>query len=148
MSYSPQGQQPIYVTREISPETQGASAIALWLEILFGIFGLLGVGHVYTGRMVLGIVLMVGWWIYIAIAATVSTLTLGIAGCLFGPIYLAGPIISGIQARTYMQQKGGTGSWQSVAMVAGCGCLLVIIATILVLALIVGIGSISMPSNY
>ena len=130
MSYSPQEQQPAYVTRQISPETEGAASVSLWLEIIFGIFGLLGVGHVYTGRIALGIVAMVVWWAYIAIATTITAGTLGLAACLFGPLYLAVPVISGIQASTYMKQRGGTGSWQSVAIVAGGGCLLVIVAIV------------------
>jgi hypothetical protein len=140
MSYSPQEQQPVYVTKQIAPETEGAASIALWLEILFGIFGLLGVGHVYTGRIAVGIIAMVIWWIYIGVAVTISVGTLGLAGCLFGPLYLAVPIISGIQARTYMKQRGGTGSWQSVGMVAGGGCLLIIIAIVVFVVAMGGLG--------
>jgi len=73
---------------------------------------------------------MVVWWAYIAIATTITAGTLGLAACLFGPLYLAVPVISGIQASTYMKQRGGTGSWQSVAIVAGGGCLLVIVAIV------------------
>jgi hypothetical protein len=115
------------------PEVQGASTTALILEIIFGIFGLLGVGHVYSGRFALGILLMIGWWIFIGIAAFISTLTLGIAGCLIGPMYLAIPIISGIQARTYVQRQMATGNWTSVILVAGGGCLLVVIGAILLI---------------
>jgi hypothetical protein len=125
----------------LSPATQGASTTALWLETIFGLFGLLGVGHVYAGRIVLGIALMIGWWIYLAIAAVVITITVGVAACLFMPISLAVPIISGIQARTYIQQKGGAGDWQSVALVTGGGCLLIIAAVILMLVLGVGLGA-------
>ena len=128
-----QNQQPVYVVRQASPETEGAATTALWLEIIFGLFSLLGVGHVYTGRIGLGIILMVGWWMFMALAGFVSTITLGITACLFGPLYIAGPIISGIQARTFMQKKGGGGSWSSVAGVAGVGCLLVIAAATILL---------------
>jgi hypothetical protein len=135
---SPLVQQPVYVGRQISPETEGAASIAILLEILFGFFGLLGVGHVYTGRIGLGIAAMIGWWIYLGVAITISMLTLGFAACLLGPLGLAIPIISGIQARTYMTQKGGIGSWRSVGIMAGGGCLLVIAATcIVVVALMV-----------
>jgi hypothetical protein len=130
MSYSPQGQQPIYVVSQASPETEGAATTALWLEIIFGFFSLLGVGHIYTGRIALGIILMIGWWLYIILAAFVSSITLGIAACIFGPLYLAVPIISGIQARTYIRKTSGAGSWSSVAIAAGGGCLLVIVAII------------------
>jgi len=125
----------IYVTAQPPPDVQGASTTALILEIIFGFFGFLGIGHVYSGRVALGIILMVGWWVFIAVAALISSFTLGIAGCFFGPLYIAGPIISGIQARTYVQQKLATGSWSSVALVAGGGCVFLVIAGILLVIL-------------
>ncbi|MBO9321043.1 MAG: hypothetical protein J7457_02780 [Roseiflexus sp.] len=128
MNYSPQEQRPVYATQQMPSQTEGAASTALVLEIVFGLFGLLGIGHVYTGRVAVGIAAMVAWWVYIVIAVVVSLLTAGIAGCLFFPISIAVPIISGIQARTYMRQMGGTGSWGSVGMVAGGGCLFVILA--------------------
>lgn len=127
MDIQPGNQEPVYVVNSSSPETEGAATTALWLEIIFGIFSLLGVGHVYSGRIGLGIVLMVGWWIYIGIASFISTLTFGFAACLFVPIFFVVPIISGIQARVYTQKTRGKGSWQSVGLVAGGGCVLVVI---------------------
>ena len=141
MGYSPQDQQPIYVVRQASPETEGAATTALWLEIIFGLFSLLGIGHVYTGRIGLGIILMIGWWLFIALGVFISMVTLGIAACLFVPLYFAVPIISGIQARTYIQKTGGTGNWASVAAVAGGGCLLVIVAIVLVVVFVIGLGA-------
>jgi len=140
MSYSPQDQQSVYVVKQVSPETEGAATTALWLEIIFGLFFLLGVGHVYTGRIGLGIILMIGWWLFMALGGFISSITLGIAACLFVPLYFAVPIISGIQARTYMQKKGGSGSWSSVVMVAGGGCLLVAVAIVLVVVFVIGLG--------
>jgi hypothetical protein len=135
MNAQPENQQSIYVVRQASPETEGAATTALWLEIIFGIFSLLGIGHVYSGRTLLGIILMVGWWIYITVAVFLSTITLGFGACLFVPIYFAVPIISGIQARTYIQKSNGKGSWLSVALVGGGGCLLVIITIIVLVVL-------------
>lgn len=121
-----------YVVKQISPEVEGAGNTALILEIVFGIFGLLGIGHVYTNRTALGIGLMVGWWIYIVIAAAISSLTLGFAACIFVPLSIAIPIISGVQARTYARQNVETGNWGSVAKVAGGGCLLVVLSIVLI----------------
>ena len=125
----------MYVTPQIPPDVQGASTTALILEIIFGFFGLLGIGHVYSGRAALGILLMVGWWIFIGVGAFISSLTLGIGACLFGPLFIAGPIISGIQARTHVQREMTTGNWSPVVLVAGGGCLLVIFAGILLVLL-------------
>jgi len=135
MNTQPDNQQPVYLVRQVSPETEGAATTSLWLEIIFGIFSLLGIGHVYSGRTLLGIAMMVGWWIYIAFAGFISVVTLGFGACLFVPIYFAVPIISGIQARTYTQKVGGKGNWLSVALVGGGGCLIVIIAIVAAVAL-------------
>jgi hypothetical protein len=110
----------------LTPEVQSAATTALILEIVFGLFSLFGIGHVYSGRLGLGLALMVGWWVYLALAGFISTITGGIAGCLAIPIYLAAPIVSGIQASAYVKRVGATGSWRSVAIVAGGGCLLVL----------------------
>jgi hypothetical protein len=141
-------QQPIYIVKQLNPEIEGAGTTALWLEIIFGIFSLLGVGHVYSGRILLGIILLVGWWIYITLTAIFSSMTLGIGACLCIPLYFVVPIISGIQARTYIQKTGGRGSWKSVGFVAGGGCLLVIIAIIVTTIILFGMGFIlSQPTS-
>ncbi len=138
-----------YVVKQISPEVEGAGNTALILEIIFGIFGLLGIGHVYTNRTALGIGLMVGWWIYIVIAATISSLTLGIAACIFVPLSLVIPIISGVQARTYARQNVETGNWGSVAKVAGGGCLLVVLSIVLIFVIFGGLAALfSLAGSY
>ena len=83
---------------------------------------------------------MIGWWLFIVLGGFIFTVTLGIAACLFVPLYFAVPIISGIQAHTYIQKTGGTGNWSSVAAAAGGGCLLVIVAIVLVVVFIIGLG--------
>ena len=134
MEIQPESQKPVYVVRQSSPETEGAATTAMWLEIIFGIFSLLGIGHVYSGRTALGIAMMIGWWVYIAVATFISLITLGFGACLFAPLYLVVPIISGVQARTYTQRVGGKGSWQAVGVVAGSGCLLVILSIVVLFA--------------
>jgi hypothetical protein len=139
MGYSPPPQDRMYMSQPLPPDVQGASTTALWLEIVFGFFGLLGVGHAYTGRLLLGALLMIGWWVFVGLGAFITSLTFGIAACLFGPLYIAAPIISGIQARTYVQREYSTGSWPSVIGLAGGGCLLMVVITV-ILVFVVGIG--------
>jgi hypothetical protein len=145
MSYSPPPPDRMFVSQPIPPDVQGASATALWLEIIFGFFGLLGVGHAYSGHLLLGALLALGWWMFIGVGAFISSLTLGIAACLFGPLYIAGPIISGIQARTYVQREYRTGSWPNVIGLAGGGCLLMVVA-IVILVFVVGISVFSIDA--
>jgi len=126
MTASPSYPSPEPAAAPLSPEVQSAATTALILEIVFGLFSLFGIGHVYSGRLGLGLALMVGWWVYIAAAGFISTLTGGLAGCLAIPIYIAAPIFSGIRASAYVKKVGATGSWRSVAIVAGGGCLLIV----------------------
>ena len=140
MSDKPPDQPPQYVVKEVSPETEGAATTALVLEIVFGFFSILGIGHVYGGRTVLGIGLMIGWWVFIGFAWFLAWITLGIGACLLVPLYIAVPIISGIQARTYLKTQSGSGSWQSVALVAGGGCFLVIISIVLFFVFVISLG--------
>jgi hypothetical protein len=116
--------------RPAAPQVQAAATTSLVLEIVFGFFSLLGVGHVYTGRIGLGLALMVGWWIFLGVAATISSLTAGLAACLFVPIYFVVPVISGVQASAYVKTAMVSGSWSSVAMVVGGGCLVVMVSLI------------------
>lgn len=117
------------VFKQLSPEVEGAGNIALVLEMIFGWFGLLGIGHVFTGRIALGIALLVGWWLFFGISAFLATITFGLALCILLPIWLAAPVISGIQARSYARQAAETGNWGSVAVVGGFGCLLAVIVS-------------------
>jgi hypothetical protein len=85
--------------------------IAMLIEIVLGIFGFLGVGHIMAGRVVPGIVLLVSWWIAIALGWTVgvliAVLTLGLGLCLAPIFWLGVPIASGIWLRNEMLKQPG-----------------------------------------
>ena len=107
--------------RAVDVETAGW--IALALETIFGWFGILGVGHAYAGRLVRGVVLLVGWWLVLALLALLTTVTLGVLGCLVLPISVVVPIVSGLLARRTVLAEGSTGSWGAVLGLGGVGCL-------------------------
>jgi hypothetical protein len=104
-------------------EVAGAATTSLWLEIVFGLFSLLGMGHVFSGRLGLGVALLIGWWVFLILASLMTAATGGLCACIFGPMYIAIPIISGIQASTYIKKTGAKGSWKSLGVVAGAGCV-------------------------
>ena len=85
--------------------------IAMLIEIVLGIFGFLGVGHILAGRVVPGIVMLVSWWIAIALGWTVgvviAVLTLGLGLCLAPIFWLGVPIASGIWLRNEMLKQPG-----------------------------------------
>lgn len=106
--------------------------IALVIEIIFGFFGLLGMGWLYAGNFVNAIVIFIGYWILVGIEVFVTTLTAGICGCLVIPLNLVLIIVSGIKVRDYVRQTGAKGS-----------VMYVIIATVLALLLVCVVGVIA-----
>jgi hypothetical protein len=120
MSYpveSPQGTSVQYFVQQDAPEIEGAATTAFFLEMVFGFFGLLGIGRVYSGHAALGIGLLVTFWAYLALAIFLSLITVGLAGCFFAPLTIAIPIISAIQVRTHIRKNRLTGSWKTVFIV-------------------------------
>lgn len=77
---------------------------AMIIEIVAGIFGLLGVGHMYSGRTGLGVMLLFGWWIGLAVLVLIGTTGIGL--CISLPVGIAVPIFSGFQVRDYVRSQG------------------------------------------
>ena len=60
-----------------------------FIELLAGIFGFLGVGHIYVGRTNEGIIRLVLWLMYdIAAAITISLLMAVLIGCVCIPFQI------------------------------------------------------------
>jgi hypothetical protein len=60
---------------------------------MFGVIGFLGLGHMYSGRVTRGVLLMVSWWIVFALLIWLAATTLAL-GLIFVAI-CAGPALSG-----------------------------------------------------
>ena len=126
-------QPPLTSPQPLPHEVQAASTTSLILEAVFGLSGILGLGHMYSGRVARGIGLMVFWWIYIAIAVFLSSITAGLAAFLLGPIYVAFPLLSGVNASAYVKKTQATVSWTPV-LIGGVGGCLLLLAFICLLA--------------
>lgn len=73
--------------------------IAFALELL-GFVGFLGIGHMYAGNIILGVVMLLfGWGIAGVAYFFLGLFTIGIGFCLFLPLLLLFPIVSGLWAR-------------------------------------------------
>lgn len=72
---------------------------AMIIEILLGLFGFLGIGHLYAGRTTPGIVLLLGWWVFLFVEAMLIFVVIGF--CLF-PANLIVPIVSGVWLKNEM----------------------------------------------
>jgi hypothetical protein len=115
--YPPQQQpyqvQPTY-TPTPGPALGGYAAnppvtdpsMALVIEIVGGLLGFMGIGHMLTGRLIPGIGLLVGWWVAIALSWIVILplvlLTCGLGACLLPFLWAGPPILSGLWLRSQM----------------------------------------------
>ena len=95
------------------------------IEIVFGYFGLLGIGYLFAGYTISGIIRLIGWLAFLGvgpigiIALSFGTAWIGIQPdspsisfavlalyilliCIFASIYIFTPIISGITLRKKM----------------------------------------------
>ncbi|MDG4797575.1 hypothetical protein [Micromonospora sp. WMMD1082] len=79
-----------------APKSTGA---AIALELILGIFGIFGVGSIYAGRVVTGIVLMVSFWVLFWINFALIFLAVGLVTMpLTWLAYLAGGAVLAARA--------------------------------------------------
>jgi hypothetical protein len=94
----------------ISRPSDSSDAIAMMLEIIFGFFGIMGMGWLYAGNILVAVIVFVGFLIVAFIEIAIAAATLGIAACLIVPFNLAVAVISGLRARDYVRNTGAHGS--------------------------------------
>jgi len=76
--------------------------MAAVVEILAGLCGFLGVGHMLAGRVLPGLILMLGW-MFIGLPLiwfVIPFMTLGLGFCLSVPLWLGVPITSALLLRS------------------------------------------------
>ncbi|MBI5877604.1 MAG: zinc ribbon domain-containing protein [Chloroflexi bacterium] len=78
---------------------------AFVLEFVLGIFGFLGVGWLYGGRTVLGLVMLVGWWLFVASGISGSLLSGGFGCCLWLPVHFIAPLISALVVKNELERN-------------------------------------------
>ncbi len=78
--------------------------MAALLEVLFGLFGFLGVGWIYAGHVGRGFLTMVGFWLFLILFIVLGTVTLGLVLCLFIPLYLTSIAFSAMGVHRYVEQ--------------------------------------------
>ncbi|MEA3309095.1 MAG: hypothetical protein U9Q70_06245 [Chloroflexota bacterium] len=101
-----------------SPVSHDSSdTIAMVIEIIFGIFGMLGMGWIYVGNYIMGIGLFVGWLVVLFVSMLLPTIfttfTAGIGAfsyCCLPPLSIVGAIISGLRLRDYVRNTGAKGN--------------------------------------
>jgi hypothetical protein len=105
---------PFRIAPRPAPPDPGALAPAkdpstgLLIEMLPGFFGFLGIGHLWAGDIALGLGLLIGYWCFWAIVGVLTVLMLGLLLCflpLFGALYFAAPIFSGLLLQKRLRQR-------------------------------------------
>ena len=126
--------------QNIQPRSDSTDTIAMIIEIVFGLFGILGVGWLYVGNFLVGGLLFVGW--FLALGAVVllltvfSAVTLGFGSflvCCIPPVGIAIACISGLRVRDHVRNTGARGNFilLLIPAVIGCGVIFLITSTIL-----------------
>jgi len=81
-------------------------AVALFLEVIGGFFGLLGIGWIYAGRPAGGIVLLLGYWLLdwvIGLALAIGTL--GAWCCVWPAQNLLFGLLSGYGVYRWLERR-------------------------------------------
>ncbi len=79
--------------------------IAAIIELIGGYFGLLGVGWIYGGDLLKGILILIGYFILLGIGGTLTAITFGFLGLIFVPLYIIAPIISAIKVYQFANER-------------------------------------------
>ena len=93
-----------HTTPSYAPRLSKDKSIALILEILPGLFGLLGFGWIYSNQTNTGIIWLVGIIIWDIIALTIIALTAGFGCFCTLPVNIALIVISATQLNNYIKR--------------------------------------------
>ena len=113
-------------------KNDSTDSIALIVEILFGFFGVLGIGWFYAGNLAIGAAALIGYFLLIILESLLIVFTGGLAACLIIPVNLAVVIISGFKARDYVRNVGVRGNFiyplaaLAIPIIFACGFLVVL----------------------
>lgn len=129
----------------VSRPSDSSDTIAMILEILFGFFGIMGMGWLYAGNIPIAVVLFVGFLVVAFIEMAIATATLGIAACLIVPFNLAVAIISGLRARDHVRNTGANGSIAYVILAIVVGAVVICGGFMLFFGGLAALGSMSTP---
>jgi hypothetical protein len=106
-AYAPPPPQPAY-TPSYAPSYAARSPkdrlLAIVLEVLPGLFGLLGIGWLYAGSTTAGVILLLGFLAWNFFAIILDVFTLGIFLCLHLPVNLVALILSPVLLYNYTKK--------------------------------------------
>lgn len=92
-------------------QADGSDTIAMLVEIIFGVFGFLGLGWLYARNIPMAIAVFIGFAIFMIFESFVAMITFGLSLCLSLPLHFVLVIISGVRVRDYVRNTGTSGSF-------------------------------------
>lgn len=107
-------------------QTNTDAVIALIIELLGGLMGVPGLGHVLSGKLGLGILVFLGAVCYNIFTGFIAAFTLGCSFFVSYPIYLIGVVFSAVSVFKYMDNNKVKGDWKTLLIVVGAGFVLII----------------------
>jgi len=107
------------------------------IEIVAGYFGFLGIGYLYAGRTVAGLLRLFGWWVFIIVAVLV------VATIPFAPLLAVGPLNDATRLEAGLNLLG---SGLVLSLVGLCCLAVIALATPIVSGLMLK-GSLSAEQN-
>jgi TM2 domain-containing membrane protein YozV len=99
--------QPVpypYPVPQPASRPQKDRSLAIVLEVLPGLFGILGIGWMYAGNINTGLAVLVGNLIFLAISAVIAVLTAGIGLCILWPMEIVILVLSATQLNKYTRK--------------------------------------------
>lgn len=80
------------------------SNTAMIIEILAGFFGFMGIGYLYAGYTLGGLLRLFGWFFCMFVAVFLMLVTLGIGLICIFPLMLIAPVISGLMLKQKLER--------------------------------------------
>jgi hypothetical protein len=117
------------------------------LEIVFGLFGIMGMGWLYAGNILTAVLVFIGFTIFVLVEAALIALTGGLCGCLALPANIGIAVFSATRVRDYVRRTRARGSMVYVIIAGIIGIVLVVGLVVGLILLIVALGLVGSVST-
>ena len=114
--------------------------VAMILEIVFGIFGLMGMGWLYAGNILTSILIFIGFTLFLLVESGLIAITGGLCACVALPANIGIAVFSAFRVRDYVRRTGARGSVLRVVIAGLIGFLVVSVLVVGLILLIVSLG--------
>jgi hypothetical protein len=81
------------------------ATIAAILELVGGYFGFLGLGWMFGGDLLRGILILFGYMIALGVGSFLVWITFGLLGLILVPLYIIVPIISAFKVYQFVNSR-------------------------------------------